>query len=145
MQDRLCDSLQPTDTVRTQRREVMVNLAQRVFDDTQTWSNADRDLSFRRAASASPRHLSREQIASYNTNGYLKGLRIFGEHGIHEHRAYFDRLLEKQLRDGADSYSLRRLTRFCQPVWDIATNARILNYVEDLIGPDIVAWGTQYF
>ena len=55
------------------------------------------------------------------------------------------RLLEKQMRDGGDSYSLRRMQRFCQPIWDIMTNPVILDYVEDLIGPNIVAWGQQYF
>jgi len=61
------------------------------------------------------------------------------------HRGYFDRLLERHLNDGGDSYSLRRLTRYCQPVWDIVTHPAILDYVEDLIGPNSVAWGTQYF
>src|SRR5579871_1218184 len=123
----------------------MVNLAQRVFDDTQTWSHTERDLTFHPAQTAQPRRLSQEQIRFYNENGYVKGLRIFGEAEIAEHRDYFDRLLFKQLQDGGDSYSLRRLTRFCQPVWDIVTNPIILDYVEDLIGPNIVAWGTQYF
>ena len=123
----------------------MVNLAQRVFDDTQTWAHTERDLRFHPAQSPKLRRLSQEQIGFYNENGYVKGLRIFEAEQIAEHRHYFDRLLERQMKDGADSYSLRRLTRFCQPVWDIVTNPTILDYVEDLIGPDIVAWGTQYF
>jgi ectoine hydroxylase-related dioxygenase (phytanoyl-CoA dioxygenase family) len=123
----------------------MVNLAQRVFDDTQTWLHTDRDLSFQPARTAHPRRLSPEQIDFYNTNGYIKNLPVFNAEEILEHRRYFDRLLDKQMRDGGDSYSLRRLTRHCQPVWDIINHPAILDYVEDLIGPDIVAWGTQYF
>jgi non-heme Fe2+,alpha-ketoglutarate-dependent halogenase len=123
----------------------MVNLAQRVFDDTQTWSQFERDLSFRPAQTANPRRLSSEQIRFYNENGYVKNLPVFTADEIAGHREYFDRLLAKQMADGGDSYSLRRLTRHCQPVWDILTNPVILDYVEDLIGPDIVAWGTQYF
>lgn len=123
----------------------MVNLAERKFDDTATWSDVDRDLTFRPARCEEPRRLTQEQIASYNENGYVKNIRVFSETQIAEHRRYFDRLLEKQLRDGGDSYSLRRLTRHCPPVWDIVTNPAILDCVEDLIGPDIVAWGTQYF
>ena len=123
----------------------MATLANLKFDDSQTYSHLDRDLRFHPANSANPRALSQEQIADYNANGYLKGLRIFDEGEIREHRAYFDRLLEKQMREGGDSYSLRRMIRYCQPVWDIANDPRILDCVEDLIGPDIVAWGTQYF
>ncbi len=123
----------------------MVNLAQRTFDDTVTWANTDRDLSFHAALCESPRRLTAEQIAFYNEHGYIKNVRIFNAEEIGEHRRYFDRLLERQLRDGADSYSLRRLTRHCKLVWDIVTNSAILDCVQDLIGPDIVAWGTQYF
>jgi non-haem Fe2+, alpha-ketoglutarate-dependent halogenase len=123
----------------------MVSLAKLVFDDSTTWSHTDRDLRFRPAECRSPRRLSQDQLAYYNEHGYLKGMRIFSDDGILAHRSYFDRLLEKQLHDGADSYSLRRMVRYCQPVWDIAVNPLILDYVEDLIGPNIVAWGTQYF
>jgi len=123
----------------------MVNLAQRVFDDSTTWEGTERDLSFHPANPATPRRLSQEQIHFYNKQGYVKGISIFSATEIAGHRSYFDRLLDKQLRDGGDSYSLRRLTRFCQPVWDIVTNPLILDYVEDILGPDIIAWGTQYF
>lgn len=123
----------------------MTNLAQRVFDDSQTWSDVQRDLSFHPAQTLQPRRLTQDQIDFYNEKGYLSGIRIFSDEEIGEHRRYFDRLLAKQMADGGDSYSLRRLTRYCQSVWDIATHPVILDYVEDLIGPDIVAWGTQYF
>ncbi len=123
----------------------MVNLAQRVFDDSTTWEGAERDLSFHPANPATSRRLTQEQIRFYNEQGYVKGMRVFSDEEIEGHRVYFDRLLDKQMRDGGDSYSLRRLTRFCQPVWDIVTNPLILDYVEDILGSNIVAWGTQYF
>lgn len=113
----------------------MVNLAQRVFDDSTTWEGTERDLSFHPANPATPRRLSQEQIHFYNKQGYVKGISIFSATEIAGHRSYFDRLLDKQLRDGGDSYSLRRLTRFCQPVWDIVTNPLILDYVEDIPDP----------
>jgi non-heme Fe2+,alpha-ketoglutarate-dependent halogenase len=123
----------------------MTNLAQRVFDDAQTWSDTERDLTFRPASPDNPRRLAPEQIRSYNENGYLKGLRVFTDEEMQVHRSYFDRLLEKHMRDGGDSYSLRRMQRFCQPLWDIIVHPGILDYVEDLIGPNFVAWGSQYF
>src|SRR5215831_914445 len=123
----------------------MVNLANRVFDDTNTWPDLERDLRFHPAQCDQPRRLTQEQIQFYNTYGYLKGIRIYEEEEIAEHRRYFDRLLEKQLRDGGDSYSLRRMQRFCPSIWDIMTNPVILDYVEDLLGPSFVAWGQHYF
>ena len=123
----------------------MLNLAQRVFNDAVTWQDTERDLRFHPAQPIHPRQLTPEQIAFYNENGYVKGIRIFEPEEIAEHRHYFDRLLEKQLREGGDSYSLRRMQRYCQPIWDIITHPTILDYVEDIIGPNIVAWGSQYF
>lgn len=123
----------------------MENLAKRVFDDSATWDDFERDLKFHPAQCASPKRLTQDQIAFYNENGFIKNIRIFDEEEIQEHRSYFDRLLEKHMNDGGDSYSLRRMQRFCQPLWDIVVNPRILDCVEDLIGPNIVAWGSQYF
>ncbi len=123
----------------------MVNLAQRVFNDFKTWEDYDLDLTFHPASREQARTLSPAQIDFYNTQGYVKGLPVFSPEEIAEHRHYFDRLLEKQMADGGDSYSLRRLMRFSQPVWDIANDPRILDYVQDILGPNIVAWGTQYF
>jgi non-haem Fe2+, alpha-ketoglutarate-dependent halogenase len=123
----------------------MATLAKQVFDDAQTFTDLNRDLKFHPASTDRPKRLSREQVLAYNSNGYVKGLRVFSDAEMEEHRAYFDRLLAKQLEEGGDSYSLRRMIRFCQPVWDIVTNPTLLDYVEDILGPNIVAWGTQYF
>src|SRR6185369_15209394 len=62
-------------------------------------------------------------------------------------RLYFDRLLEGVLakNDGRDAYSINGYHRQCAGLWDIVMNPRILDYVEDLLGPNIVAWGTHYF
>ena len=123
----------------------MTQLAQRTFNDAETWSNLDRDLKFQPATTQHPKRLTPEQVRHYNEEGYVKGLRVFSEAEIAEHRHYFDRLLERHMGEGADSNSLRRMQRFCQPIWDIITNQTILDYVEDIIGPNIVAWGQQYF
>lgn len=121
------------------------NLAQRVFDDHKTFQDLPRDLRFHPAVAAAPKRLTPEQIRGYNEQGYVCGLRVFTDAEICEHRDYFDRLLAKHTADGGDSYSLRRMQRYCQPLWDIVTNPYILDCVEDILGPNIVAWGSQYF
>jgi len=123
----------------------MTQLAQRTFNDSETFSNLDRDLMFRPAECENPRRLTREQLRHYNEEGYVKGITIFSADEIAEHRNYFDRLLDRQMSEGGDSYSLRRMQRFCQPLWDVITNPAILDCVEDIIGSNIVAWGQQYF
>ena len=123
----------------------MTQLAQRVFNDTETFSSLERDLHFHPAETASPKRLTREQVKEYNELGYVKNLRVFTDQQITEHREYFDRLLARHMSEGADSNSLRRMQRFCQPIWDIITDSTILDHVEDILGPNIVAWGQQYF
>ena len=123
----------------------MEDLAKRVFDDSKTWQDLDRDLRFHPASNVAPSTLTKVEVNHYNDEGYIKGIGIFTDAEILEHRNYFDRLLAKQLAGGGDSYSLRRMQRYCQPLWDIITNPKILDYVEDIIGPNIVAWGQQYF
>jgi ectoine hydroxylase-related dioxygenase (phytanoyl-CoA dioxygenase family) len=105
----------------------------------------DRDLRFIPSRCESPKRLTPEQIEFYNENGYLKGFRIFGDEAADANRAYFDRLLEKALEAGQDSYSINGWHHRCQGIYDIVKNPVILDYVEDLLGPNFVAWGTHYF
>src|SRR5579872_3272112 len=120
-------------------------LAQRKFNDFETWPSLNRDLRFHPARTESPKRLTRAQVDQYNTQGYVKNLRVFSDEEITGHREYFDRLLARHMSEGADSYSLRRMQVYCQPLWDIITNPIILDHVEEILGPNIVAWGQQYF
>lgn len=70
----------------------MVNLATRVFNDYETWSHSERDLSFHPATTQRPRRLSEEQIRFYNEQGYIAGTRIFSDEQAPSHRHYFDRM-----------------------------------------------------
>ena len=124
---------------------MMTSLAKRVFDDGRTFQEFDRDLRFHPAPSGDTRRLLADQVRQYNEEGYVKGIRVFSHEEIQDHRAYFDRLLARHTGEGGDSYSLRRMQRYCQPLWDIVTNSAILDCVEDILGPNIIAWGSQYF
>lgn len=126
-------------------KEQTSSLVPENLDDAQTYADLDRDLRFHPAQCANPRRLTQEQIRFYNKNGYLKGIRIYGEQEVLAHRAYFDRALERVLDTGKDSYSIRRWQTRSRMVWDIVTNPQILDYVEDLLGPNILAWGTHFF
>ena len=49
---------------------------------------------------------SREQIEHFNREGYIRGIRIFGDAEIIAIREYFDALLAKTIAAGGDSYSI---------------------------------------
>jgi hypothetical protein len=107
-----------------------------------------RDLSFRPVVNPNPKRLTPRQIEFFNEQGYIKPIRIFDEAGAASNRFYFDRLLDtmRAMKDGRDgSYAINGYHVCCEGLWDIVTNPVILDYVEDLIGPNIIAWGSHFF
>ena len=104
-----------------------------------------RDLTFFPSQVASPLALSKEQVEQFNRDGYLTGLRVFSEAEIAEQRAYFDDLLNKVIAAGGDSYSISTAHMKYGRVWDLITHQRITAYVADLLGPDVIGWGSHYF
>ena len=107
----------------------------------------DKDLSFVPVDNPNSKLLSREQIEQYNEDGYLKPFRIFDEAGAAANREYFDSLMAQleAADDGRDNYSINGYHRNCNGIYDMAVNPLILDYVEDLLGPDFIAWGTHFF
>ena len=106
-----------------------------------------RDLSFKPVINDRPKCFTDEQIYFYNENGYLKPFRIFSDEEIIKNRNYFDHLIQllNEQNDGRDAYAINCYQARCEGIWDIAMDSRILDYVEDLIGPDIIAWASHYF
>jgi hypothetical protein len=107
----------------------------------------ERDLSFKPVVNASPRRLSGEQIGFYNEFGYSMPFQAFTPGEATANRAYFDGLLSKvrKARSDLDSYSINGFHVCCAGLYDIVTNPVILDHVEDIVGPDIVCWGSHFF
>jgi non-haem Fe2+, alpha-ketoglutarate-dependent halogenase len=105
------------------------------------------DLSFKPVDNPNPKWMSREQIASYNELGYAKPFDVFNPLEAERNRAYFDYLLAamRVFNDGRDTYAINAYHTRCRGIYDIATDARILDLVEDIVGPNIVMWGTHFF
>jgi len=104
-----------------------------------------RDLRFHPSAVAHPKRLTAEQIAAFNRDGYLKGIRIFSEDEMAGIRGYFDRLLARTLEAGGDSYSISTAHLSYGRVYDLLTHPRIVACVADLLGENVVAWGSHFF
>lgn len=107
----------------------------------------ERDLSFKAIENPSPAKLTPEQIVHYNEEGFILPLDLFNAEEIAKHREYFDNLLQKlsDLNDGRDAYALNRYQALCEGIWDLCNEPRILDYVEDIVGPNIIAWASHYF
>jgi hypothetical protein len=107
-----------------------------------------RDLSFAPVANPLPKRLTQTQIAHYNEHGYVKPLPIFSLTKADQNRAYFDHLLAemRQMKDGRDgNYAINAYHVCCEGLWDLVTHPAILDHVEDILGPNIVAWGSHFF
>ncbi len=104
-----------------------------------------RDLRFFPIETTNPAKLTPEQIRSYNELGYIFPIDLFTPDQIDANRVYFDKLLAMAEAAGRDSYAVNSWHTHCRGVFDLATNDRILDYVEDILGPDIVCTMTHYF
>lgn len=105
-----------------------------------------RVMRFFPVASGQPtRRLGAEQIAGFNRQGFIPRIPIFTPAQADDNRAAFDRLLGLFRAAGKDSYAINGFHGACASIWDIATNPLILDCVQDLLGENVVAWGTHFF
>ncbi len=86
----------------------------------------ERDLRFHPSTVQNPKRLAPEQVAGFNRDGYLKGIRIFSEQESAHIRRYFDELLARTLAAGGDSYSISTAHLRYGRVYDLLTNPRIV-------------------
>jgi non-heme Fe2+,alpha-ketoglutarate-dependent halogenase len=108
-------------------------------------SGLQRDLRFHASTVTDPRMLTREQVEAFNRDGYVKPLHVFDDREIADFRAYFDVLLARTLAAGGDSYSMSTAHLTHGRVYDLLTHPRIVAYVKDLLGDDVVGWGSHFF
>ena len=108
-------------------------------------ATVERDIRFFPSTTQSPRSLSSQDIQTWNQDGYLGPLDVYDQAAIADIRQYFDGLLSDALASGADSYSISSAHLKHSRVWDILTNEKIVGYVSDLLGENVVGWGSHFF
>jgi hypothetical protein len=101
------------------------------------------DLSFKPIVNPSPRTLTAAQIEHFNRLGFIAPLEVFDKQAAKANADYFDGLLSQIPDTGA--YSINCYQARCKGIWDLCVTPRILDYVEDLIGPNIVCWASHFF
>lgn len=108
-------------------------------------TDVPRDLKFHPSTTAQPKMLTKEQVAAYNRDGYVKGFRVFSAPEMSEHRRCFDEVLDAVLAAGGNSYSIISAHMKYGFVYDLLTHPRIVAYVQDILGENVVGWGAHYF
>lgn len=112
---------------------------------TEELNRLERNLRFYPSAVEDPRALTVLEVAAFNRDGYLKGMRIFDDGEMASIRRYFDDLLARTLAAGGDSYSISTAHLRYGRVYDLLTHPRIVAYVKDLVGENVIAWGSHFF
>jgi ectoine hydroxylase-related dioxygenase (phytanoyl-CoA dioxygenase family) len=116
-----------------------------IIPTQQELDRIDRELRFIPVDNPSPQTLTRAQIEGYNREGFLKGFRIYSEAEIAGIRAEFDKLLAQYVAEGKDSYSISSAHLKHAVAYDILTEPRIVAYVRDLLGENVIGWGSHFF
>ena len=117
----------------------------RMIPETQELDGFDRVLEFQTVENDSPQTLTAAQIERFNRDGHLIGLPVFDNSESDENRRYFDDLLEQVMAEGGDSYSISTAHLKHGKVYDLLRHPRIVAYVKDLLGDNVIGWGSHYF
>jgi len=116
-----------------------------ITPDQSDLDSLPRDLRFHPSPVANPKSLTPEQVVHYNEFGFVRPVPIYTPSEIAEIRTYFDKLLASVIASGGDSYSISSAHLKYGKVWDILTNAKIVAAVQDILGEDVVGWGSHFF
>ncbi|MGI9474741.1 MAG: phytanoyl-CoA dioxygenase family protein [Rubripirellula sp.] len=116
-----------------------------IIPDRKSIASVERDIRFFPTENESPQLLTDEQIANWNRDGYLGPLDVYDSGEIDDIRVYFDRLLADAIAEGRDSYSISSAHLKHARVWEMLTHPTIVRYAADLLGEDVVGWGSHFF
>ena len=112
---------------------------------TDALPDMERELRFSPAPDTAPKKLSPAQVEQFNERGFIFPLDVFTPREVEDNRRYFDGLMERAKAAGHESYSINGWHRHCRGLYDLVHDGRILDYVEDLLGPNLVNIMTHYF
>ena len=116
-----------------------------IVPDADELVQVERQLAFYPARNPSPRTLSRAHLLNSMHAVFWSGFRIFSKKEIAAVRSRFDSLLLAVLAEGGDSYSISSAHLTYGDAYDLLADRRVVAYVRDLLGEDVVGWGCHYF
>jgi non-heme Fe2+,alpha-ketoglutarate-dependent halogenase len=116
-----------------------------IIPEQQQLAEVPRELRFYPCENQHPTTLTRGHIEQFNRAGYLSAIPIFTRDEADGHRRYFDDLLSRVLAAGGNSYSISTAHLKYGMVYDLLTEPRLVAVVSDLLGENVVAWGSHFF
>lgn len=94
--------------------------------------------------SLTPSRLDAEQVARYHADGYLQGFRVFSAAEVAALQDEYPRLAAL-LPPGKNINFVNWWHKRNRFLYDLCMDPRLLDYVEDLLGPDFFLWGSHFF
>lgn len=116
-----------------------------IIPDRQQIEELEREIRFFPSETKTPRSLPMDSISRWNESGYLAPLDALDPATATDYRLYFDDLLAKALAAGKDSYSISSAHMRHARVWDLMQHPQIVGPVVDLLGPNVIGWGSHFF
>ena len=107
----------------------------------------NRELNFLPIVNDSPKFLTTQDIEHYNSKGFIAPFNAFSAEEAIIIRQKVDNLFIKleSYKDGRDSYSIDCYQHKSKTIWEIIHTEKILDHVQDLIGPNIICWASHFF
>jgi non-haem Fe2+, alpha-ketoglutarate-dependent halogenase len=104
-------------------------------------------LAFIPADPSQCRALKPADIDHFNQEGFVSPLPAFAGPEAASLRSYIDNLVEAVVSapDRRNSYSISSYHIVCRGLYDLIQTPIVLDYVEDILGPDFVCWGMHLF
>lgn len=90
-------------------------------------------------------HLSAEDVARFNREGFLAPLTVLSQPDIAEQLGWLEQLETQRPAGRIPPGQNAKLHLLVPWLWDLVHDARILDPVEDLLGPDILCWAASLF
>lgn len=91
-----------------------------------------------------PRILKAQQVETYNRDGFLGPIDLYSADEIAAIRRHVEAVEERIGGEIQSRFKIKAHLPF-RWMWEIITNARLLDAVEDIIGPNILCWGSSFF
>ena len=91
-----------------------------------------------------PKLLTDEQVEQYERDGYVYPLRAFGEADAQALRARIESFEAEQACEAQQALVFKAHLPF-RWLSDVITHPRILDAVEDVLGPNLLCWGSSFF
>ena len=104
-----------------------------------------KELKFFPVENTNTNKLNAAQIESFNKNGFIFPITIFSHSETAKITTYFETLLDSAKKIGYEDYSINGWHYHCRGIYNLMMNSSILEYVADLIGPNVLNIMTHLF